>query len=691
MAIKFLQEPGQVSEIEKKDIVFKWLSDSYTWQPPMPPSDGGNRSAVMPKAEPQANFVFSFSLFFRFLNQPHYKKEAMGTVGQDKIGRMEPWGAFNNLIGEASYNFSTVLELLLGNYEKVIQITPDQSQITAEYYIEVSESYGSPPAVRSSLKSSTGRVTMQLKRSIISPSSSASSQTGLVLALQPAALSLSQNEVLFQLRSSVFLDTPAVHYSGEFKLPVAVITTVGGKRRPAYQNTHSQTVPLWPDAQGLEFKFSDQSVKLWPVDIPDGSGHQFFEDCTSIAQLAPYLQANYLLAKHFEIEQKLDCLIFKARLPGPAFNLSGNDFLKSLTVGVDRADRANFKFLFEVFFRRADETSFDCIFSAQIAQDVPFSGLASIDIGGILDAFLEDDICDIKHASPHLCQKSVGKFFIQCAEVYGQPAQVQKVIKSDTKTVLKGGLAIRAQPKNFVDYLAPVSADVQQDRFLKVGQRWQDVHVDQPIKLFFINTRAENLQLRLKKTIELLDGSSLVSYSGFCNSALLAKICFDVSLEDPNTQQVTCSLEDQDGKRVSEEFVFFVNHEYLPECRFFAYVSSLGALETFSTRGEGAQFYDIISETVENGNTWDSKVQIQFNNRLKRTFKVSTGLQNKRSYEGLADFFLSEKKYVIEKNKLVPIIVTSKKAGNTSDWQRVHICTFEFQYAAEETKYTTHD
>lgn len=689
MAIKFLKEPGEVSDIEKKDILFEWKTDSYTWQPPMPPSDGKNRLAVMPKPERHPNFSFSVDIFFRFLNQPSFKLEGKVTIGQDKIGGLKPpFFHGNDLIGEASYNLSGTLELLLNGYERVIGITPDQSQVTAEYYIEISESFGTPATVRSSLKSTSKRVTMQLKRSSISTINAAE----LVLAQQAASLSFSQNEVCFQLRSTTFLDTPPAHYKGEFKLPINWMTTLSGKRRPAYQNANKQTVPLWPDGQPLEFKFSDQSIKLWPVTKPDGSGHQFFEECGSIAQIAPYINANYLLNKHFEVEKKLDCLVFKARQAGHAFNLSGNDFLKSIINGVDRSERANFRFLVEVFFRRADQISFNCVYSAQIAQDSPFSGIASIDVSSIIDAFLEDDVVRIDQpSSPLLCQKSSGDFFVQCAEVYGQPTQVQKVIKSDIKTVIKGGFATRHRPKSLLEWLVPDPSDAQQDRFLKSGGRQQTVHINQPLWLFFVNTRANNKQLRLKKTIEYLDGTSNVCYSTFCDASLFAKICFEVSLEARNITQVLCHLENQDNARASEDFTLFVNHEHFHKCRFFAYISGLGSLETFSTRGEGMQFYDIVNEASESERMWGSKVQIHYNNRLKRTFKVSTGLQEKNEYKQLAEFFLSEKKYIIEHSSLVPIIVVSKKAGNTSDWQRVHMTTFEFQYAAEEIKYSSHD
>ena len=198
-----------------------------------------------------------------------------------------------------------------------------------------------------------------------------------------------------------------------------------------------------------------------------------------------------------------------------------------------------------------------------------------------------------------------------------------------------------------------------------------------------MNTRTENTQLRLTTRTECVDGSFHMSYSGYCDSKLFSKICFSTTITVSQAVKQRCWIENQTEQRVSQEYVFHVNQEYLPLCRFFAYVSSLGALETFSTREEGGQFFEVLHEITDRETHTKAKAKIQYNNRIKHTFKVTTGWQTRAEFDRSADFFRSDQRFIIEDGELKPIIITTKKAGERLPRKHLQQTVFEYQYAED--------
>ena len=77
-----------------------------------------------------------------------------------------------------------------------------------------------------------------------------------------------------------------------------------------------------------------------------------------------------------------------------------------------------------------------------------------------------------------------------------------------------------------------------------------------------------------------------------------------------------------------------------------------------------------------------------YNLQLQHKFTVSTGWLDQERFNLLADFFLAEKKFIIHKHQLIPIIVTSKKICQRSDPSALLAQTFEYQYDFTDSYYT---
>ena len=563
-----------------------------------------------------------------------------------------------------------------------------QSQAIGEYYCQITEMYGTPAVARNIGRSSVKKATMSLL------------QKDPLLLEQPEVVSFSGNPMIFKLQSWTYLDTYASTFVGSLELPkVIFFSTISGKQKPCFYDQKREKKVLFPDDFKLEFRFSDTLVSMIAVDKPDNSGDQFPNTAVSVAELLPYFKANYTLDKYYSIE--LDALAgkirFTARQPGARYNWKSGVFLNNEQIGVDFKERENFTFLFELFFQKQDATDFECIYSEQILQDIPLSGLATIDVSSILDAFLDYEIPDFNASIPMRCSQSKGAYFCQFAEIYGSTPRIKKVIKSNVKHVLKGGLShVGFKTKNLLSLLSPAIGNPSQDRFLNDGPRVIRTYGRQAGKLYFINMRANITMLKLLTCITYNDESSGGHESEPMPVKQYDKLAFDVGINlFKNSKEIksyTCYLVNEALEQVSEKISFQPDYSLRAPVRYFAYSTSLGGFKTLLTYGTGSQEYELNSQTANT--TPDVKRALYdryksaYNIRLTSKFTVSTGWINKDQFFALADFFLAEKKFIIKHNMLLPIVVSSKKVCETSDLSALMAQTFEYQYAFDERKYT---
>jgi len=601
----------------------------------------------------RVNFGITLDLFFR--------KE--GVVNFDKIYTTK----LVHHEGVTSIDISKHLDIALSD-TLTVQSKKTQtpiSQLQGEYYCVATESYGNPAKPQNNYTSNVKRATKQLPKVKTDP-------LRIKLIQQPEILSFSGNPMIFKIQSGLYLDSPGSAFIGSLNCKQA-----------------------FPIGSKIFFSFSDERVEMSAVSSPDESGDQFPADGSpklTAEALAPYFIANYKLNKHYLIEAKDDKIIFTARKLGIFYNWRADPFLTTDVLGVDLKERENFKFLFQLFFRKKGAGYFENIYSEQIATDTPLSGIVTIDISKNIDPFLEHSLPNFGLTGPITCNNAKGEYYCQFAEIYGHEPKVQKLRKSEVKYVIKGGLSYLGRAKKALDILSPDKNDASKDRFLKQGGRTIKVSVDHFDTLYFINTRTTTNKIQLIKQMTYADQTTDRTHTGLIDVSLYDKIVFEVnpgSLSSKTIKTYSCHLVNQNNEVVSETITYKIDDRYCDHVRYFAYTSSLGSIDVFAAYGEGSEEYELSGKVATKYAHSDCKTH--YNLRLQRKFKVSTGWLDKSRFDLLADFFLAEKKWVIKDGKALPISVTTQKVGISRDKNPLLAQTFEYQYDFDDNKYTDGD
>lgn len=562
-----------------------------------------------------------------------------------------------------------------------------RSQINGEYFCQVSEIYGTPPTTQLTVRSVTKKVTKQLLTqgtpTNSTPTTFQNKEPELIA--EPNSLSFSGNEMIFKIKSWMYLDTPGTIFVG-----------------------HLSALKLFPVGTKICFQFSDERVEMVAAANPDQSGNQFLADGTppypNATQLAPYFRANYTLNKYYNIEAKDSIIIFTARKTGVFFNWGPDPFLTIHKLGVDTRERENFRFLFELFFRKQGEDEFKTIYSEQIAQDTPFSGMATIDVSKNLDAMLEYSV-PFANKSLMTCINSRGEYFCRFAEIYGTKPRIHKVSDSVIKHVIKGGLSYAGfKTKKLLNILLPKDQEPSKDIFLKQGPRVIQVRREQPEYLSFINPRGATEKLYLQIQMIHTDNSISWTWLGGNTVSHYEKIVFNIGYTDlkldrfatsKNIKEYKVWLINHTDAIVSETITYRIVEEASDHIRYFVYSSSFGTLDTLVTNGRGTQEYELSGQNGTKPQEMDYDLangnRIDYNLKLQRTFTATTGWLEKPQFDALADFFVAEKKWVVKNGVPLPITVTNKKAGEYHDNKPLIAQAFEYRYNFDDSKYTEGD
>jgi len=99
-----------------------------------------------------------------------------------------------------------------------------------------------------------------------------------------------------------------------------------------------------------------------------------------------------------------------------------------------------------------------------------------------------------------------------------------------------------------------------------------------------------------------------------------------------------------------------------------------------ATLSEPVQQIQVLSQSSQ-AESHAGPMQQQYHLQLQRTLQVSTYWQSAQEFHHMEAFFTAEKKYVVENNELVPIVLVTKKLGVRCRWQSLFATQFEYQYA----------
>jgi hypothetical protein len=195
----------------------------------------------------------------------------------------------------------------------------------------------------------------------------------------------------------------------------------------------------------IHYEGTSHTIRMKPV-VPGHLNRPLNNDEYSIintnaAQIAEDFRRNPTLNNDFEITASNELIEFRARKMGAEYNLDSalNPKIKTMILGslIHPKKRENFKFLFELFFRREGAYSnFINILRAELAEKRNWVGIAEIDVAETL-------LAELSKPSPTNTNKKieqsqvVGEYYCKITQFYGNPPQAQETITSSIKKVTK--------------------------------------------------------------------------------------------------------------------------------------------------------------------------------------------------------------------------------------------------------------
>jgi hypothetical protein len=470
--------------------------------------------------------------------------------------------------------------------------------------------------------------------------------------------------------------------------------------------------------KGLVHQITFKTSPVESDEFPTGDGSAAYVD-----SLLPLFKSYFPFYQDFILTRnaadQLPGIIFTAKEAGAAYNIQdpafpvGTPFGFGRTAdGADAKVRPRYGIYAELWLQKpgttgADEA--DYVLKFKPSGDVDQNGLALFDAGDILHSELAADLPSWNLAQPQRAITSHLKYFVRYAEAWGTPLRIARISQDDTRDAYLGGAdyAGRAGIGFSLDgFVQKESAD--KDQALRFGSKTRYVRFDEPQYLSYLNTRS-TVQAKLRVTLRY-DNNTSQTYSDILDEFTFAKSdkwtlpagVAQLKLLDlvPEGRQLveyelrltTAGLEAGQTAHLSAPYRYVLNGNYQPYTRYFAYVSSLGVIETLTTFGKGSAE---LTRFFEQANRFTSAFYdvahgqfIDYDVSIQEQIEVATGFRKKIDLQHLNDFYRSSQRFHLIDGKALPISITSKSIKTTRDGDTTFAHKFQFVYLFRNDFYT---
>ncbi|QJD79554.1 hypothetical protein [Spirosoma rhododendri] len=439
--------------------------------------------------------------------------------------------------------------------------------------------------------------------------------------------------------------------------------------------------------------------------------------------LADWFSRNFPFQQDFVVTRGVDIgplrtIQFTAKKAGAAYNITpfGGSFalvggstlpyqLTVATKGADPVVRSQYSVYAELHMQGIGENApYELIFPTFI--DIDDKGQGIWDVGDLLHARLEDDLPVWNFPTTTYCAKSARNYLIKYAEAYGNPRQVGALATDTTRRIYRGGADYVHRAGAGFDLL-PVtqtnSGGILQYRALRLGSAHRYVRVDEPQYLTFVNsTGVAAAAVSLSVTLIFSDKTELTAVTPYdpVIFPIGGKWCFAVGVT-----QLKLLDKVPAGKTLVEYLVqlvaptdispiyrFTLNVQHEPYTRYFAYINSLGALETLATYGKGSRELSLFSESADRylpaGYDVSGGQFVQYDLQVQQQTEVTTGFRRAAELRGWTDFYRSPLKFHLRYAQALPIGVISKSIKQGKDGDTLFAHAFQYQYLYRDDFYT---
>lgn len=498
---------------------------------------------------------------------------------------------------------------------------------------------------------------------------------------EPNPVSWSLNPIIYEFESDNRYSTAGAKFMGRLVVVDAINTnyfsmTWGGV-------THSFTFRIAPNDSGLELSAKDP-----------------LESNTAFARgLADELRSYYPLSKDFDITLSSNeiTLLAKVKSSDLQITYSGAGYpggtWSQLATGVSPVLRENFALLAEIALIGANDT-FESFSKSVIELDDENKALWDVQ-EYLTAALLRDGGArpDLSTTTIWKEAKSVLRFNLRVAEMFGSPQVIQKIRQTNVVVAVLGGLhtdrsdqqlpdmyqdgsvnrwmshpGVKRISRKQIDYASIVNWGP--DRLGAIVLKCRVSYGDERIVIGTIGT-----------VLNWMYGEKLVVPCGldWIGSTMGAVDGEVVSVD------VWCEME---GNRLSTDYTLLVDNRYHLNANYLLFQNSIGCWETLYTYGKCERGYEIerngaVFEPMIDGTKYDARKK-ELDVEIRHEVKMNTGYFDREMIKRFRDFILSKNKYIYA-NGWVPVVGTSSSIKEFTDGSFLYGLNFTLEYANEET------
>ncbi len=445
--------------------------------------------------------------------------------------------------------------------------------------------------------------------------------------------------------------------------------------------------------------------------VPDNSGIQI-PDATVVANLndwvqlvAEYMLRNYYINRDWTIIVSGSSILMLGKLsnvgtPVVTFNWQeGSEPIGSTVTGELVVSRVFYKIGLQLLIKQGSVWEL-------IGEDlipVDGSGDAVVDIHSVFADRIYPEFTWPEKTSltfMDIRTHSSIEYRIQYYEQYGNPLIPGILTRTDSYYALAGGVS-KSQEAIYNRQGSSFWLKMTYNQYFLTWQpKVKQVSVNQVEKLFFL-AQTEMTRITCYVNFYYLDGTSQLSAAFSANDLPPDKGVIELTVSPAILLQaatyptrvnyyevwIECQAE-----RISEIRTYYIDYSTYENPRYFLFRNSLGGYDTLRTTGGQEDMLEYNRVSINkilaiDFTELDHEATIGSVSE-SMVYKANTGWKKREEISWLRDFFLSKQVFLINVNKLVPIIVTTTEASQRIDKEDLFSLEFGYRRSYESEYYS---
>ncbi|MBO0360745.1 SprB repeat-containing protein [Hymenobacter sp. BT186] len=382
------------------------------------------------------------------------------------------------------------------------------------------------------------------------------------------------------------------------------------------------------------------------------------------------------------------------------FFFSRNPILLALDAGAayraDPSTKPGLTFLCDVFIE-PEYLSGDFVqVGVRLEQPADRDGRTTFDVQELLDVFLDYHVPAVGQTALSVAGPLFRRFYLQHAEVYGEPPVPAPATTLTQHYLLRGGLSrYEAETRTYLDVYRPT---------IKPFLTWQPhnkvVFADQPEFLYYHSNQVGRTDIALRCRVFFSDGSSRLLPLGPLTPDVrrYEAYCCPVGFQQ-------LGLQDEAGRHVvrwsvwvgddyegvySETRTYVLDREPKPQRRYLLFANSLGGMDTICVWGEAQLDAEVTGEELERspGPRYDALLgdQLVLERTLRPVLKLASGLRadSREWLAWLQELLLSRRVLLLSGPRWLPGVVKAKTSTILKEGEWHQTLEIDFQLPREQ-------